>query len=102
MFDLYKLEFKKSVKKDLKNISKSQLLFIKESLETFVKNFNPKYEKELLKSGKIKKLQGQKETFYRLRLRTYRVIYQKKDDVLIILVLSIKSREDAYKLNFRT
>jgi mRNA interferase RelE/StbE len=94
---LYKLEFKKSVKKDLKNISKSQLLFIKESLETFVQNFNLKYEKELLKSGKIKKLQGQKETFYRLRLRTYSVIYQKKDDVLIILVFSIKSREDAYK-----
>jgi mRNA interferase RelE/StbE len=54
-------------------------------------------ENKLLKSGKIKKLQGQKETFYRLRLRTYRVIYQKKDDVLIILVLSIKSREEAYK-----
>ena len=94
---MYKLEFKKCVKKDLKNIPKPQLLFIKESLETFVKNFNQKYEKKLLKLGKIKKLQGQQETFYRLRLRRYRVIYQKKDNILVILVLSIKSRENSYK-----
>jgi mRNA interferase RelE/StbE len=38
------------------------------------------YEQELLKTGKIKKLQGMDEELYRLRLRTYRVIYKKEED----------------------
>lgn len=48
-------------------------------------------------TGKIKKLQGQKEELYRLKLRTYRVIYKKEEDKLIILVLHVTTREGAYK-----
>lgn len=71
--------------------------YIKNSLEEFAKNFSPSYEKEMLKTAKIKKLQGQDETLYRLRLRRYRVIYKKEDEKLITLVLRVKSRENVYK-----
>jgi len=91
------LEFKASVKKDFKHISKVDIIFIKESLITFVENFSASYEQELLKVGKIKKLQGEIETLYRLKLRRYRVIYKKESDRLVILVLSVKSREGAYR-----
>jgi mRNA interferase RelE/StbE len=37
------------------------------------------------------------DELYRLRLRTYRVIYKKEEDRLIILVVSVKSRENSYK-----
>ena len=94
---MYSLEFKASVKKDLKNIAKSDILFIKESLYEFVKNFNYSYEQELMKMGKIKKLQGVAQELYRLKLRRYRVIYKKESNRLVILVLSVKSREGAYR-----
>ncbi len=94
---MYSLEFKASVKKDFKKISKTDQIFIKNSLLTFVQNFSLNYELELIKSGKIKKLQGQKEILYRLKLRRYRVIYKKEDNRLVILVLSVSSREGAYK-----
>ncbi len=94
---MYRLAFKPSVKKDFRHISKADIHFIRESLETFVSNFSHDYEQELLKTGKIKKLQGETQILYRLRLRRYRVIYQKKNDLLIILVLSVKSREGSYR-----
>ena len=94
---MYQLSFKTSVKKDFKHISKADIGFIKESLYTFVSAFDSAYEQELLKVGKIKKLQGEEATLYRLKLRRYRVIYKKENDLLIILVLSVKSREGAYK-----
>lgn len=94
---MYRLEFKSSVKKDFKNIDKSDIRFIKESLTKFVELFSNEYEQELLQTSKIKKLQGQSEELYRLKLRRYRVIYKKEDDLLIILVLSVKSRENSYK-----
>ena len=94
---MYNLEFKASVKKDFKRISKPDILFIQKTLLAFVDNFSKNYEQELLKTGKIKKLQGQKEVLYRLKLRRYRAIYKKEDSRLVILVLSVTSRESAYK-----
>lgn len=95
---MYKLEFKSSVKKDFKNINKSYIFFIKQSLYEFIENFSISYEQELLKTGKIKKLQGfGDDELYRLKLRMYRVIYVKENNKLIILVLSVKSRENSYK-----
>jgi len=91
------LEFKSSVKKDFKHIAKADAVFIKESLLMFVKSFSAGYEQELLKTGKIKKLQGEAEPLYRLKLRRYRVIYKKENDRLVILVFSVKSREGAYR-----
>ena len=94
---MYTLEFEKPVKKDFNNINISDIRFIKESLYDFVENFSFEFEQELLKTGKIKKLQGMNEEIYRLKLRTYRVIYKKEEDKLVILVVSVKSRENSYK-----
>jgi len=94
---MYKIEFKKSVKKDFKHIDKTDILFIKDSLIEFAKNFSNPYELSLMQSGKIKKLKSQSEELYRLRLRSYRVIYQKFSDKLVILVLRVTTRENAYR-----
>ena len=94
---MYSLAFKASVKKDFKHIAKADSAFIKASLFTFVENFSAHYEQELLKIGKIKKLQGEAEVIYRLKLRRYRIIYKKEKDRLVILVLSVKSREGSYR-----
>jgi mRNA interferase RelE/StbE len=94
---LYILDFFRSSQKDLKKIDKSDQSFILDSLEDFAKSFSSEYEVSLMTTGKIKKLQGQKEELYRLKLRTYRVIYKKYDDKLIILVLHVTTREGAYR-----
>jgi mRNA interferase RelE/StbE len=94
---VYTLDFEKSVKKDFKNINIPDIKFIKESLYDFVNKFSHEFEQELLRTGKIKKLQGLDEELYRLKLRSYRVIYKKEQERLIILVLAVKSRENSYK-----
>ncbi len=45
----------------------------------------------------IKILEPKKYNFYRLRVWDYRIIYEKDDDRLIILVIKIWSRWDIYK-----
>ncbi len=94
---MYKLQFEHRVKKDIKKLDKIELLKIKKALDEFISNFDEDYEKTLIKTGKIKKLKGEFEGFYRLRLRTFRVIYEKQEDRLIILVLRIAHRKNVYK-----
>ncbi|MFA6138686.1 MAG: hypothetical protein WC667_11430 [Sulfurimonas sp.] len=94
---MYIVEFAGSSKKELKNIEKSNQAFILDFLDYFAENFNADYEISLMATGKIKKLQGQKEILYRLKLRSYRIIYKKYEDKLIILVVHVTTREGAYK-----
>ena len=94
---MYGLDFSRSSKQDLKVINKPDQAFILDSLESFAQNFSSSYEISLMSSGKIKKLQGQKEILYRLKLRSYRVIYQKYENKLVILVLHVTTRKGAYK-----
>ena len=89
--------YKKTAVKDFKRIDKSNLKFLTDSILEFTNNFSFEFEQELLKTGKIKKLQGLNEELYRLKLRTYRVIYKKEEDRLIILVVAVKSRENSYR-----
>ncbi|WP_149720478.1 type II toxin-antitoxin system RelE family toxin [Campylobacter concisus] len=92
----WKLKFKNSVKKDFNNIGFLESAKIMKSLNDFIENFSEDQERILLKNGNIKRLKGSLEGCYRLRLRTYRVIYEKKENELIILVLRVGSRGDVY------
>lgn len=94
---MYQLSYLNGALKDLKRIDKAHQKFLNDNIKEFVKNFSSSYEQELLKIGRIKKLQGLEDELYRLKLRTYRVIYKKEDNKLIILVVSVKSRENSYK-----
>jgi mRNA interferase RelE/StbE len=93
----YSLDFDKKASKDLLSLDKSVRNFILDELEIFINNFDEDYEKELIKIKKIKSLQGEFKGLFRLRLRTYRIIYEKQNDKLIILVLRVSHRKDAYK-----
>ena len=92
----WELKFRNSVKKDFNNIGFLESAKIMKSLNDFIENFSEDQERILLKNGNIKRLKGSLEGCYRLRLRTYRVIYEKKENELIILVLRVGSRGDVY------
>jgi len=94
---LFTLEFSISSKKELKKVDKHSQSFILDSLEDFIESFSVEYEIALMHTGKIKKLKGQKEVLYRLKLRSYRVIYKKHEDRLVILIVHVTTRESAYK-----
>ena len=93
----YSLDFDKKASKDLLSLDKSIRNFILDELEIFINNFDEDYEKELMKIKKIKSLQGEFKGLFRLRLRTYRIIYEKQNEKLIILVLRVSHRKDAYQ-----
>ena len=94
---MFILEFSNSSRKELKNIDRQNQIFIIDSLDDFIEHFNDSYETSLMQKGTIKKLKGKKEIIYRLKLRTYRIIYKKYEDKLVILVLNVTTREGAYK-----
>ena len=93
----WSIEFAKSVKQDLKKINPVDRTMIFKSLEQFEQNFDEIYEQELISSSKIKKLHGEWEGFFRLRLRSYRVIYEKMGDKLIVLVVRVAHRRGVYE-----
>lgn len=93
----YRLEFEDRVKKDFANIGRENSVIIMKVLSEFAANFSCEYEQELLKTTKIKALKGGYEGLYRLKIRSFRAIYKKKDNKLIILVLRVAARKDAYR-----
>lgn len=93
----YSLDFDKKASKDILSLDRSTRDFILDELEIFINNYDESYEKELMKLTKIKALKGEYKGLYRLRLRTYRVIYEKQNDRLVILVLRVSHRKDVYR-----
>jgi mRNA interferase RelE/StbE len=93
---MYKLEIDITAKRELQKLDKHIQKFILDNLLDFISNFNLEFETQLINQGKIKHLQGNYQGLYRLRLRNYRIIYAKKNDVLMILVLRIAHRKEVY------
>lgn len=86
---MYKIEYEKRIKKDLKKLDKTKLIYIKKEIEKLALNLNV--------NPNVKKLQGN-NPYYRLRLNfDYRVIFTKNDNILTILVIKIGHRREIYK-----
>ena len=81
----YKISFKKSVSKDFKNIPKKDVSKILGKIESLAEN--PRSE------GCIK-LSGSEN--YRVRQGLYRIIYEIRDDMLIINVVKVAHRSTVY------
>ena len=84
----YRITFKKSVAKDLRVIPKNDIKKILGKIDTLA--VNPRGE------GCIK-LSGQEN--YRVRQGLYRIVYEIKDDVLVINVVKVAHRSQVYKSN---
>jgi len=82
---VYKIEFKASVKKDLKKLSKDRITEILNKIETKLPQIA--FQQPNLK-GKFKHLK-------KYRIGDFRVIYTLVDDT--ILVLRIADRKDVYR-----
>jgi len=82
----YKIYFKKSVLKDLKNIPDKDLRRIIKRIASLSENPRPQgYEK----------LSDQ--DLYRIRQRNYRIVYSIKDNILTVWIIKIGHRRDIYR-----
>lgn len=88
---------KVELKRTLPILGRENSVIIMKILSEFAANFSHEYEQELLKTTKIKALKGGYEGLYKLRIRSFRAIYKKKDNELIILVLKVVAKKDAYR-----
>lgn len=82
----YKITFKKSVTKDLRGIPNQDVKKILNKIEEL--SDNPRAE------GCIK-LSGQE--YYRVRQGLYRIVYEIRDEILIINVIKVAHRSNVYK-----
>ncbi|MGB8952612.1 MAG: type II toxin-antitoxin system RelE/ParE family toxin [Candidatus Aminicenantales bacterium] len=82
----YRLVFKKSVAKDLRDLPKKDVARI-------LKYFNALSENP--RAPGCEKLSSQER--YRVRRGVYRIIYEIKDDVLTVIVIKVGHRRDVYK-----
>lgn len=86
---MYALNFLSSAKKEFKKLDTLAQKTIKEKL--ILLSTNP----DILKNN-IKALKGEYKGKFRLRVNQYRVIFQVKDEELIIIVVRIGHRREVY------
>ena len=84
----YKLVFKKSVVKDLRSIPNTDVKKILAKIDTLT--LNPRAEGCIKLSGVDK---------YRVRQGIYRIIYEIRDEHLVISVIKIGHRSGVYQSN---
>jgi mRNA interferase RelE/StbE len=86
---MYSLNFLNSAKKEFKKLDVVAQKNIKEKLLLLIEN------PEILKNN-IKALKGEYKGKFRLRVNQYRVIFQAKDEELIIIVVRVGHRKEVY------
>jgi mRNA interferase RelE/StbE len=84
----YKLEFYKSVAKDLRAFPATDVKRLLKRIETLAENPRP---------PGCEKLTGQER--YRVRQGIYRIIYEINDGTLTVLVVKVGHRKEVYRKN---
>jgi mRNA interferase RelE/StbE len=84
---LYKIQWKLSAKKEFKKIDKSEIKKIFTSIEKLSNDPFPLNHKKILGT----------ESIYRIKIGNYRVIYSIEKDELIIEIIRVRHRKEAYR-----
>jgi mRNA interferase RelE/StbE len=83
----YTIKFRPSVEKDLRTLPRKELIRIKSKIEALAED---------LPESAITKMKGN-NSFHKIRVGDYRIIYEIHADILVILVVKIGHRKDIYK-----
>jgi len=84
----FEVIFKQSVAKDLRPIPKKEVARILKRIEAL---------KVVPRPSGVEKLSGQE--LYRIRQGVYRILYEIKNDELVIIVVKIGHRRDVYRVS---
>ncbi|MBC8393911.1 MAG: type II toxin-antitoxin system RelE/ParE family toxin [Deltaproteobacteria bacterium] len=83
----YSVEFRPAVLKSIKRFPKKELRRIKKKIDNLAEN---------LPDPATTKMKGN-NSFHRIRVGVYRIVYEIHEDRLLILVVKIGHRKDVYK-----
>jgi len=83
----YRIEFKPSATRALRGLSKDTQRRLSPKINALAENPRP---------HGVEKLSGE-ENLYRIRVRDYRIIYQIRDKVLLVLVVHVGHRREVYR-----
>mgnify|MGYP003818135963 CR=1 FL=1 len=89
MSSKYKVIFSGEAERSLKNLEKSTIRRIFTALHQL--------SERPFENPNTKKMKGKEGNYYRLRVGNYRIIYEIKDNELIIYVVRLGPRGDIYK-----
>jgi mRNA interferase RelE/StbE len=82
----FEIEFRRSVEKDLRKIPRNDQIRILRQIDGLRQEPFPSGSKKLSKQER-----------YRLRQGNYRILYEVQEEKLIIVVVKVKHRRDAYR-----
>ncbi len=82
----FKIEFAISVRKDFRHIPKQDAVRILKRIEGLADAPRPPDSKKLSGNDAM-----------RIRVGVYRIIYEIRDDVLVVLILRVGHRKDVYR-----
>ncbi len=82
----YRVVFRKSITRDMRRIPNRDLRRILDAIDALSEDPRP---------PGVEKLSGQER--YRVRKGDYRIIYEVKDDQVIVVVVKIGHRKDVYR-----
>jgi mRNA interferase RelE/StbE len=82
----YKLEFKKSAVKEINSLQNKEIKKILISINQLMENPRPFNSKKLSASER-----------YRIRVGDYRILYEIRDQLLIVFIIKIAHRKDVYR-----
>ncbi|QSZ40974.1 type II toxin-antitoxin system mRNA interferase toxin, RelE/StbE family [Sulfurimonas aquatica] len=85
---LYSIKWKLSAKKELRKLDKKEIPRIIEAVENLALNPHPSNHKKLLGS----------EHNFRIRVGNYRVVYFIENNELLIEIIRVRHRKDAYSI----
>lgn len=85
--DSYRIEWKSSARKELRKLPPQTIRKIVEAIESLAENPHP---------PNCRKLVGSEHT-WRIRIGNYRVIYNIYASILIIEIVRVAHRKDAYR-----
>lgn len=83
---LYSIEWKSSAKRELRKIDRKEIPKIIEAVEKLALNPHPPNHKKLLGT----------EHNFRIRVGNYRVVYFLENKKLVIEIIRVRHRKDAY------
>ena len=82
----YRIEFARSVRRDLRKINKRDVLRILKAIEKLEVDPRPPNCKKLTRSE-----------LYRIRVGRYRVVYEVFDETVVVMISKIGDRKDVYR-----
>jgi mRNA interferase RelE/StbE len=83
----YTVEFRPSARRDLKALPREILQRISRKIDSLADNPRP---------PGVEKLSGS-EYSYRIRVGDYRILYEIQDEILLVLIVRVRHRREAYR-----